>query len=128
VHYLCDRYSVSERRACRVSRWARSSHRYRSVTEPRTALQLRIREIAQTRVRYGYRRIQVVLNREGWQAGKKLVYGLYREEGLVLRPRPRRWRRSAVHRRDRFRASGPNQVSTMDFFADQLADGRGFGL
>lgn len=46
----------------------------------REALRLRIREIAQTRVRYGYRKIRVLLNREGWKVGKKLVYRLYREE------------------------------------------------
>lgn len=45
---------------------------------------MRIREIAQTRVRYGYRKILVLLNREGWKVGKTLVQRLYQEEGLVL--------------------------------------------
>ena len=45
---------------------------------------MRIREIAQTRVRYGYRKIRVLLNREGWKVGKDLVYRLYKEEGLAL--------------------------------------------
>ena len=125
VHYLCGRYAVSERHACRVSHWARSTLRYGSVKEPWTALRLRMREIAQARVRYGYRKIGVLLNREGWQVGKKLVYRLYREEGLVLRQRRRR-RRVAVHRRECFRATGPNQAWSMDFVADQLADGRRF--
>ena len=49
---------------------------------------MRIREIAQTRVRYGYRMIRVLLNREGWKVGKDLVYRLYKEEGLGLRKRP----------------------------------------
>ena len=49
---------------------------------------MRIREIAQTRVRYGYRKIRVLLNREGWEVGKYLVYRLYKEEGLGLRKRP----------------------------------------
>lgn len=44
-----------------------------------------MKEIAATRVRYGYRRIQVMLNREGWQAGKNLIWRLYKEEGLALR-------------------------------------------
>jgi len=63
---------------------------------------LRIREIAQTRVRYGYRKIRVLLNREGWQVGKYLVERIYREEGLTLRQRRKRRRRVAEHRRERF--------------------------
>ena len=51
VSYWHDAYRVSERRACRVARMAISTFRYKSVQEPRTALRLRIREIAQTRVR-----------------------------------------------------------------------------
>ncbi len=102
VSYLHDTYRVSERRACRVARLPVSTFRYESRQEPRTALRLRIREIAQTRVRYGYRKIRVLLNREGWNVGKKLVYRLYREEGLTLRHKPRRKRRAALHRRERF--------------------------
>jgi putative transposase len=67
---------------------------------------MRIREIGQTRVRYGYRKIRVLLNREGWKVGKYLVERIYREEG--------------------FHPTGPNQVWSMDFVADQLADGRRF--
>ena len=85
---------------------------------------MRIREIAQTRVRYGYRMIRVLLNREGWKVGKDLVYRLYREEGLGLRKRPAGKRRAAVHRQERMRPTGPNQVWAMDFVSDQLSDGR----
>jgi putative transposase len=74
VSYLHGIYRVSERRACRVARVPVSTFRYESRQEPRTALRLRIREIAQVRVRYGYRKIRVLLNREGWKVGKKLVY------------------------------------------------------
>jgi putative transposase len=126
VNYWHDTYRVSERRACRVARLPISSFRYESRREPRTALRLRIREIAQTRVRYGYRKIRVLLNREGWKVGKKLVYRLYKEEGLTLRHKPRRKRRAAMHRRERFRPTAPNQVWGLDFVADQLADGRRF--
>ena len=125
VSYRHDTYRVSEQRACRVARMAVSTFRYESREEPRTALRLRIREIAQTRVRYGYRKIRVLLNREGWKVGKKLVYRLYREEGLDLRHKPRRKRRAAMHRRERFRPTAPNQVWSLDF-ADQLADRRRF--
>jgi hypothetical protein len=60
-----------------VARIPVSTFRYESMQEPRAALRLRIREIAQTRVRYGYRKIRVLLNSEGWKVGKKLVYRLY---------------------------------------------------
>ena len=84
VEYLHGSYRVSERRACRVTRLNRGTFRYRTHKDPRTALRMRIREIAQTRVRYGYRKIRVLLNREGWKVGKYLVERLYREEGLTL--------------------------------------------
>ena len=87
---------------------------------------MRIREIAQARVRYGYRKIRVLLNREGWKVGKYLVERLYREEGLSLRQRVKRRRRAAEHRRKRFHPTAPNQVWSMDFVADQLADGKRF--
>jgi putative transposase len=126
VSYLHDTYRVSERRACRVARIPVSTFRYASRQEPRTALRLRIREIAQVRVCYGYRKIRVLLNREGWKVGKKLVYRLYKEEGLTLRHKPRRKRRAALHRRERFRPTAPYEVWSLDFVADQLADGRRF--
>jgi putative transposase len=126
VSYLGGVYRVSLRRACRVTGVAISTFRYRSIREPMTALRLRIREIAQARVRYGYRKIRVLLKREGWNVGKKLVYRLYREEGLTLRYKPRRRRCAAANRRERSKAAAPNQVWSLDFVADQLADGRRF--
>jgi putative transposase len=126
VEYLHGSYRVSERRACRVTRLNRGTYRYRAHRDPRTALRMRIREIAQTRVRYGYRKIRVLLNREGWKVGKYLVKRLYREEGLTLHRRRKRRRRVAEHRRERFHPTGPNQAWSMDFLADQLADGRRF--
>lgn len=126
VSYLNMTYRVSERRACRVARVPVSTFRYVSQREPQTALRARIREIAQTRVRYGYRKIRVLLKREGWEVGKKLVYRLYCEEGLCLRHTPRKRRRAALQRRERFRPTAPNQAWSLDFVADQLADGRRF--
>ena len=126
VHYLCGVYRVSQRRACRTAQIAESTLRYQSIREPRTALRQRIREIAQARVRYGYRKIRMLLQREGWQVGKKLVYRLYREEGLTLRQKPRRRRCAAANHRKRVKATAPNHVWSLDFVADQLADGRRF--
>ena len=126
VHYLCSAYRVSQRRACRTAVVAESTLRYQSRREPRTELRLRIREIAQVRVRYGYRKILVLLKREGWKIGKKLVYRLYCEEGLTLRHKPRRRRCAARNRRERVKPAAPNEVWSVDFVADQLADGRRF--
>jgi putative transposase len=87
---------------------------------------MRIREIAQTRVRYGYRKIRVLLNREGWKVGQYLVERIYRKEGLTLRQQRKRRRRAVEQRRERFPPTAPNQAWSMDFVADQLTDGRRF--
>jgi putative transposase len=86
----------------------------------------RIREIAQCRVRYGYRKILVLLRREGWQVGKHLVYRLYKEEGLALKKRPQKRRKAVRHREERFKPTAPDQAWSLDFIADQLQDGRQF--
>src|SRR6202051_454192 len=126
VDYLHGNYRVSERHACRVARLNRGTFRYRAHKDPRTALRMRIREIAQSRVRYGYRKIRVLLNREGWDVGKHLVYRLYKEEGLTLKKRPQRKRKPVRHRQERFIATAPNQAWSIDFVADQLHDGTRF--
>ena len=100
VTHLCRHYPVSERHACRVLQLNRATHRYRSHRDPRTALRQRLRELSRTRVRYGYRKLTVLLKREGWGIGKKLVYRLYREEGLTLHPRSLRRRKAMVTRRE----------------------------
>jgi putative transposase len=126
VTYLQTGYHVRERRACRTVRCARASYRYRSHRNPRTALRQRIREMAQARVRYGYRKIRVLLNREGWAVGKHLVYRLYREEDLTLRYRPPRRRKAVVVRAHRPPVTRPNAVWSLDFVADQLVNGHRF--
>jgi putative transposase len=126
VSYLHDTYRVCERRACRVARIPLSTFRYESRQEPRMALRLRIREIAQVRVRYGYRKIRILLKWEGWNVGKNLVYRLYREEGLTLRHKPRRKRRPCCIAANVFGPPLPNEVWRLDFVANQLADGRRF--
>ena len=123
VRYLGATYPISERRACRTTRCARATYRYRRHRDSRTALRQRINELAQTRVRYGYRKIRVLLTREGWAVGKQLVYRLYREEGLTLRHRPPRRRKAAAVRGHRAPVTRPNDAWTLDFVADQLANG-----
>ena len=126
VSYLCDQYRASERHACRVLRIGRGTFRYKSHQKTWTELRTRIREIAQSRVRYGYRKILVLLRREGWQVGKHLVYRLYKEEGLALKNRPQKRRKAVKHREERFLAKEPNEAWSIDFVSDQLQDGRRF--
>jgi len=87
---------------------------------------MRIREIAQTRVRCGYRKIRVLLNREGWNVGRDLVYRLYKEEGLMLKKRLPRRRKTVRTREERFVATAPNQAWSLDFVSDQLQSGTRF--
>ena len=85
-----------------------------------------MREIARSRVRYGYRRIHVLLRREGWQLGKHQMYRLYGEKQLQLRSKPPRRRKMLVQRRQRVVPGRVNDVWGLDFVADQLADGTRF--
>jgi putative transposase len=75
-------------------------------------------------VRYGYRRLHVLLRREGWPVNHKRVYRLYRLEGLVIRPKTPRRKRSSRYRSGRVDITRPNQTWAMDFMSDTLFDGR----
>ncbi len=89
---LMSHHRISQRLACALLRHPRSTHHYRSVKDPQWALRQRRREIAQVRVRYGYRRIHVLLRRQGWQHSRGKTYRLYTEAWLQLRtklPKPR---------------------------------------
>jgi len=89
-------------------------------------LRMRIREIAATRVRYGYKRIHVLLEREGWVINHKRVYRLYREEGLNLRIKHKRKRPGAALRLPRQQAQGMNDTWSLDFVSDSLFNGQRF--
>jgi putative transposase len=114
---------VSIRRACRVFELDTSTFHYRSSRPDQAAIKARIKEIAQTRVRYGYRRVHVLLRREGWQVNHKRTYKLYRDLGLQLRNKTPKRRVKAKLREDRQTAVRPNEVWAMDFLHDQLATG-----
>jgi putative transposase len=86
---------------------------------------MRLRELAAVRVSYGYRRLYVLLCREGWRVNHKLVYRIYKEEGLEVRTKKRRKRVSAL-RVVLPAATGPNERWSMDFVSDSLHDGRRF--
>ena len=99
---------------------------YQSRMDPKTALRARMRELAQVRIRYGYRRLHVLLRREGWSLGKDQTYRLYTEESLQLRSKRPRRRKMVVGRREKYIPKRPNQAWSMDFVADQLVDGTRF--
>src|SRR5690349_10377568 len=101
-------YQLSERRACGLIGITRWINRYRSRRDRQPELRMRIRELAGSRVRYGYRRIAVLLRREGWRVNTKRVYRLYREEGLQVRTK-RRGKRAAHARVPLPEAARPNQ-------------------
>ena len=117
-------FRVSIRRAFRAVPGCRGTYHYRSRKSEQAALRKRIREIAETRARYGYRRITVLLRREGWPVNHKRVHRLYRLEGLQMRLKPPRRRVTARLRDDRSNATRANEVWAMDWMHDELFDGR----
>ncbi len=122
-----ESHGLSEKRACGLIGITRWINRYRSRRDPQDDLRLRLRDLAASRIRYGYRRLTVLLRREGWQVNTKRVYRLYREEGLQVRTKQRAKR--ASHARVALPAAAfPNQRWSMDFVSDQLADSRWFRI
>jgi len=97
--------------------------RYEHYRDPQDALRVRLRELAGSRVRYGYRRLTVLLRREGWEVNAKRIYRLYVEEGLIVRTQKRR-ERAQRQRVPSGQAARPNQKWSMDFVAQRLPDGR----
>jgi putative transposase len=126
VAYVTACHGYSERRACALTRQHRSTQRKPSTRDPRLAIRQRMHEIVRTRLRYGYRRVHVMLKRAGWSVGRNLVYRLYREEGLALRAKRPRRRKMAVHRQARCLPKRPNEAWSLDFIHDQLSNGQKF--
>ncbi len=123
VEFLTVGFRVSTRRACRVVGVPRSTNDYSSQAKDQSALRIRIRDLAQARVRYGYRRLHVLLLREGWKVNHKRVYRLYREEGLSLRLKSKKKRVSRARVESQAPLS-PNEVWSMDFISDNLGNGQ----
>lgn len=117
-------WQVSIRRACWVLLFQTSTYHYRSRRPSQAAPRKRIREIAETRVRYGDRRIHVLLQREGWNVNHKRVYRLYVEESLQIRNKRPKRKVSAKLREDRKPPAAPNEIWALDFLSDQLFDGK----
>jgi putative transposase len=110
-------------RACGLVGISRSLYRYRSRRSPALELRGRIAELAAQKRRYGYRRIQVLLRREGWSVNHKRTYRLYREQGLAVRRRKRK-RIGYAERLVMPAPQAPNVSWSMDYVSDGLIDGR----
>lgn len=123
VAVLKAQWQLSERRACGLMNISTSVLRYQAKTDDNASLKERIAALAAVRRRFGYRRIHVLLKREGWQINIKRVYRLYRMAGLSVVKR-RRKRIGLTERLPLLLPEQPNYAWSMDFVHDCLADGR----
>jgi putative transposase len=127
VAHLRTVFQISERRACCLIEADRSSMRYRSCRPPDLELRGRLRDLANARRRFGYRRLFVLLRQQGEVSGLNRIYRLYREEGLAVRRR--RTRRRAVGTRAPIPIEAKmNARWSLDFVHDQFACGRRFRI
>lgn len=127
VLFLQEAYRVSLRRAAILVLANRATLYYKSQRQPDTAERMRIKEIASSRVRYGYRRIHTLLRRDGWLINHKKTYRIYCEEGLNLRSKKPKRNKSARSRLLQDAAiSDVNKRWSMDFVSDSLFNGNRF--
>ncbi|MBG0792633.1 IS3 family transposase [Methylocystis sp. H62] len=125
VAHLRAVMGLSERRACNIVAIDRTTVRYTPKRPADRELRERLRELANPRRRFGYRRLFILLRQEGERSGKNRIYRLYREEGLTVRKR--RARRRAVGTRAPIVVEPrPNARWSLDFVHDQFACGRRF--
>ena len=121
-----DVFNISYRRGCGLLRLNRSSFHYGpKARADERVLRMRLCELAAVRVRYGYRRLTILLRREGWLVSPKRVYRIYKAEGLKVRTK-QRVKRASQPRVPLSVAAGRHHRWSMDFMADKLVDGRRF--
>jgi putative transposase len=123
VAHLCSAFDMSERRACRTIGCVRMTVRYCSRRPNDTELRQRLRALAHERRRFGYRRLHVLLRREGFNVNHKRLFRLYREERLMVRRRGGR-KRALGTRAPMLVPQLPNERWSLDFVADRFIDGR----
>jgi putative transposase len=123
VAHLRSAFDMSERRACRITGCVRMTVRYRSRRLDDRDLRLRLRALAHERRRFGYRRLLVLLRREGFKVNHKRLFRLYREERLMVRRRGGR-KRALGTRAPMIVPQLPNERWSLDFVSDQFVDGR----
>jgi putative transposase len=110
-------------RACGLIGISRSLYRYQAKRSGDEELKARLIELAEQKRRYGYRRLHVLLRREGWDINRKRTYRVYHAAGLMVRRRKRK-RIAGIERSIKVPAVGPNKSWSMDFVSDGLIDGR----
>lgn len=121
-----EQFDLSERRACKLVEFDRSSYRYEPRADPNAELREELVKLARQKPRYGYRRLQVLLSKRGHRASAQRIYRLYREERLMVRRlRRKRLVRPANEGRLLLRS---NQEWALDFACDALATGRGIRI
>jgi transposase InsO family protein len=123
VAHLRSAFDMSERRACRTIGCVRMTVRYRCHRPDDAELRARLRSLAHVRRRFGYRRLHVLLRREGFMVNHKRLFRLYREERLMVRRRGGR-KRALGTRAPMLVPQWPNDRWSLDFVADQFIDGR----
>src|SRR5512133_1212015 len=127
VAHVRSAFELSERRACRIIGCVRMTVRYHSRRPRDTELRERLRALAHERRRFGYRRLHVLLRREGFVVNHKRLYRIYREERLMVRKRGGR-KRALGTRAPIPVPLRPNDRWSLDFVSDQLACGRRFRI
>ncbi len=118
---------MSERRACKAIGYCRMTIRYQTTRADDAGLRQRMRAIAEVRRRFGYRRLHVLLKREGYLINHKKLFRLYREERLAVRRRGGR-KRAIGTRAPMTVPMAPNERWSLDFVSDQLTDGHRFRI
>jgi putative transposase len=127
VAHLVEDHQVSQRRACSALNVDRSTVRYQSRRTEDVDLRDAIKRVSKERRRFGYRRIHVIVQREGFEKNYKKLWGIYREEKLQVRRRGGR-KRALDSRRPMVLPDGKNQRWSLDFVSDAFTDGRRFRI
>jgi putative transposase len=125
VSWAIEERCYSQRRACDLVGLDPKTDRYASRRPDDTAVRMRLKELAQQRRRFGYRRLHILLRREGVELNHKKLFRLYREERLTVKKRGGR-KRAFGTRAPMTLPQGPNQRWSLDFVSDMLTDGRRF--
>lgn len=125
MHHVMEVHGLSERRACRLADLDRSTFQYEKCDGGDEKLRQRLRELAGERRRFGYRRLGILLDREGLSANHKKIYRIYAEEGLAVKRRRGR-KRATGTRSPMLLPEQANERWSLDFVSDALSDGRRF--
>ena len=117
----------NQKRACALAGIDPGVYRRASQRSSDIDLRDRLKELSSERCRFGYRRLHILLKREGWAVNWKKLYRIYREEGLTVRKRGGR-KRAVGTRAPMAIPQGPNQRWSLDFVSDSLSCGRRFRI